>query len=130
MSIICFTPYMYAIVKIWVNKCIIQGKECFIVEYLTSHIVTAVIVTRVHCCLTAAEYCYVMRGTIEVVDKSVHLKSKSSLQQLIWDQTQTNTRTEQLEAHASNPAGQFMSLSSTIRTSAVILNTEGVTMLT
>ena len=34
----------------------------------------------------------------------------SHLQQLIWDQTQINTRTEHLEAHASNPAGQFMPL--------------------
>ena len=34
--------------------------------------------------------------------------SLSHLQQLIWDQTQTNTRIEYLEAHASNPAGQFM----------------------
>ena len=34
----------------------------------------------------------------------------SHLQQLIWDETQINTRTEHLEAHASNPAGQFMPL--------------------
>ena len=36
--------------------------------------------------------------------------SLSHLQQLIWDQTQINTRTEHLEAHASNQADQFMSL--------------------
>ena len=27
-----------------------------------------------------------------------------------WDQTQTNTQIEHLEAHALNPAGQFMPL--------------------
>ena len=34
----------------------------------------------------------------------------SHLQQLIWDQTQINTRTEHSGAHASNQAGQFMPL--------------------
>ena len=38
----------------------------------TSHIAAAVIVTRAHCCLTAAGYCYVMLGRIKVVDKSVN----------------------------------------------------------
>ena len=33
-----------------------------------------------------------------------------SLQQTIWDQTQTNTWIEQLGIHVSNPAGQFMRL--------------------
>ena len=32
----------------------------------------AVIVTRAHCCLTAADHCYVMVGTIKFVDKSVN----------------------------------------------------------
>ena len=39
-----------------------------------------------------------------------HSEIELSLQQLIWDQTQTNTRIEHLEAHASNPAGRFMPL--------------------
>ena len=38
----------------------------------TSHIAAAVIVTRTHCCLTAAGHCYVMLGTIKFVDKSVN----------------------------------------------------------
>ena len=37
----------------------------------TSHLAAAVIVTRAHCCLTAADHCYVMLGTIKFVDKSV-----------------------------------------------------------
>ena len=36
--------------------------------------------------------------------------SLSNLQQLIWNETQINTRTEHSEAHASNQAGQFMPL--------------------
>ena len=32
----------------------------------------AVIVTRAHCCLTAAGHCYIMLGTIKFVDKSVN----------------------------------------------------------
>ena len=36
--------------------------------------------------------------------------SLSHLQQLILVQTQINTRTEHLEAHASNLSGQFMPL--------------------
>ena len=38
----------------------------------TSHIAAAVIVTRAHCCLTAAGHCYVMLGKITFVDKSVN----------------------------------------------------------
>ena len=37
-------------------------------------------------------------------------KEIKSLQQLIWNQTQTNTRIEHLEAHASHPTGQLMPL--------------------
>ena len=37
----------------------------------TLHLAAAVIVTRAHCCLTAAGHCYVMLGTIKFVDKSV-----------------------------------------------------------
>ena len=82
-----------------------------------------------HCCLTAADHCYVMLGTIKFVDKSVNdnnvrkldhcdviasrsqrfggptgvpqseINSELSLPQLIWDEAQTNTLIEQLEAH-------------------------------
>ena len=45
----------------------------------TSHIAAAVIVTRAHCCLTAAGHCYVMLGTIEFVDKSVNDNSARRL---------------------------------------------------
>ena len=38
----------------------------------TSHLAAAVIVTRVHGCLTAAGHCYVMLGTIKFIDKSVN----------------------------------------------------------
>ena len=38
----------------------------------TLHLAAAVIVTRAHCCLTAAGHCYVMLGTIKFVDKSVN----------------------------------------------------------
>ena len=38
----------------------------------TSHLAAAVIVTRAHCCLTAADHCYVMLRTIKFVDKSVN----------------------------------------------------------
>ena len=38
----------------------------------TSYLAAAVIVTRAHCCLTAAGHCYVMLGTIKFVDKSVN----------------------------------------------------------
>ena len=37
----------------------------------TLRIAVAVIVTRAHCCLTAADHCYVILGTINFVDKSV-----------------------------------------------------------
>ena len=37
----------------------------------TLHIAAAVIITRAHCCLTAADHCYIMLGTIKCVDKSV-----------------------------------------------------------
>ena len=40
---------------------------------------TAVIVTRAHCCLTAAGRCYVMLGTIKFVDKSVNDNSARRL---------------------------------------------------
>ena len=39
----------------------------------------AVIVTRAHGCLTAAGHCYVMLGTIKVVDKSVNDNSARRL---------------------------------------------------
>ena len=45
----------------------------------TSHIAVAVIVTRAHCCLTAAGHCYAMLGTIKFVDKSVNDKSARRL---------------------------------------------------
>ena len=38
----------------------------------TSHIAAAVIVTRAHCCLTAAGHCYIMFGTIKFVDKIIN----------------------------------------------------------
>ena len=38
----------------------------------TSHLAAAVIDTRAHCCLTAADHCCVMLGTIKFVDKSVN----------------------------------------------------------
>ena len=56
--------------------------------------------------------------------------SLSHLQQLIWHQTQINTWTEHLEAHASNLAGQFMPLLKYNPCDCFYLNTEGVTMLT
>ena len=37
----------------------------------TLHMAAAVIITRAHCCLTDADHCYVMLGTIKFVDKSV-----------------------------------------------------------
>ena len=49
----------------------------------------------------------------------------SHLEQLIWDQTQTNTWAEQLEAHISSPAGQFMPPFSGIRATAFILMKRG-----
>ena len=52
------------------------------------------------------DHCDIIASHSEV--RCVELQSLSHLQQLIWDQTQTNTWIEQLEAHASNPAGQFM----------------------
>ena len=48
-----------------------------------------------------------------LVCRTAKLNSKlslSHLQQLIWYQTQINTCAEHLEAHPSNPAGQFMTL--------------------
>ena len=45
----------------------------------TSHLAAAVIVTRVHCCLTAAGHCDVMLGTIKFVDKSVNDNSARRL---------------------------------------------------
>ena len=45
----------------------------------TSHLAAAVIVTRAHCCLTAAGNCYVMLGTMKFVDKSVNDKSARRL---------------------------------------------------
>ena len=64
---------------------------------LFEHIAAAVIVIHAHCCLAAADHCYVMLGAIKVVDKSVndhsarrldhcHVISFSHSQQLIWDQ--------------------------------------------
>ena len=38
-----------------------------------------VVVTHVHCCLTAAGHCYVMLGTIKCVDKSVNDNSARRL---------------------------------------------------
>ena len=64
---------------------------------------------------------------------TVKLNSKpnlSHLQQLIWDETQTNTWIEQLDTHASNPAGQFMPLIWHNPCDCSYLNTKGVTMLT
>ena len=68
-----------------------------------------------------------------LVCRTAKLNSKlslSHLQQLVWDQTQINTRTEHSEAHASNPAGQFMSLIKYNSCDCFYLSTEGVTMLT
>ena len=45
----------------------------------TSHLAAAVLVTRAHCCLTAADHCYVMLGTIKFVDKSVNNDSTCRL---------------------------------------------------
>ena len=85
-------------------------------------------VTRAHCCVTGADHCYIMPGTIKFVDKSVNDNSLHKLghrdvmascieirraaqrswtpnwvwshsQQLIWDQTWTDMWTEQLEAY-------------------------------
>ena len=53
------------------------------------------------------------RSVWPLVCRTAKLNSKlrlSHLQQLIWDETQINTGAEHLEAHASNPAGQFMPL--------------------
>ena len=44
-----------------------------------SHLAAAVIVTRAHCCLTAAGLCYGMLGTIKFVDKSVNDNSARRL---------------------------------------------------
>ena len=43
------------------------------------HLAAAVVVTRAHCCLTAAGHCYVMLGTIKFVDKSVNDNSTRRL---------------------------------------------------
>ena len=67
-----------------------------------------------------------------LVCRTAKLNSKLSLihlQQLIWDQTQINTRTEHLEAHACNSVGQFMSLIQYNPCDCFYLRTEGVTML-
>ena len=45
----------------------------------TLHLAAAVIVTRAHCCLTAAGHCDVMLGTIKFVDKSVNDNSAHRL---------------------------------------------------
>ena len=45
----------------------------------TSNLAAAVIVTRAHCCLTAAGHCYVMLGTIKFVDKRVNDNSACRL---------------------------------------------------
>ena len=45
-------------------------------------------------------------------------------------QTQTNTRIELLEAHSSNPAGQYMPFISYSPCDCIYLSTEGVTILT
>ena len=45
----------------------------------TSHLAAAVIVTRAHCCLTAAGHCNVILGTIKFVDKSVNDNSARRL---------------------------------------------------
>ena len=62
------------------------------------------------------------------VCRTTKLSSKLSLthlQQLIWDQTHTNTRIEHLEAHASNPAGQFMPFNQYNPRDCIYLSTEG-----
>ena len=43
------------------------------------HLAAAVIVTRAHCCLTAAGHCYIMLRTIKFVDKSVNDNSARRL---------------------------------------------------
>ena len=43
------------------------------------HLAAAVIVTRAHCCLTAAGHCDVMLGTFKFVDKSVNDNSARRL---------------------------------------------------
>ena len=68
-----------------------------------------------------------------LVCRTAKLNSKlsfSHLQQFLWDQTQINTRIEHLEAHASNPAGQFMPLIKYNPCDCFYLSTERVTMLT
>ena len=67
-----------------------------------------------------------------LVFRTAKLNSKLSLShlQLIWDQTQINTWTEHLEAHTSNPAGQFLPLINYNPCDCFYLSTEGVTMLT
>ena len=98
----------------------------------------AVIVTRSHSCLTAAGHCYVMLGTIKFVDKRVNDNSTHRLDQcdvialrsgfgvatdVPHSEVELQTELESItaahlgsntnqhtEAHASNPAGQFMLL--------------------
>ena len=57
-----------------------------------AHIATAVIVTCAHCCLTAADHCYVLLGTIEFVDKSVNDHSTHRLDHCdvvaLWSEAQ------------------------------------------
>ena len=86
----------------------------------TSHLSAAVIITRAHGCLTSAGHCYVMLGTIKFVDKSVNDNSARRLDHgdVIASRSGFGVPTgvphsevELLEAHASNPAGQFMPLS-------------------
>ena len=48
-------------------------------NHWNKHIAAVVIVTRAHCCLTAAGHCYVMLGTIKFVDKSVNDNSARRL---------------------------------------------------
>ena len=43
------------------------------------HIAVTVIITRAHCCLTAADHCYIILGTIKFVDKSVNDNSAHRL---------------------------------------------------
>ena len=45
----------------------------------TSYIAAVVIVTRAPCCLTAADHCYVMLGTIRFVDKGANDNSAHRL---------------------------------------------------
>ena len=99
----------------------------------------AVIVTRAHCCLTAAGHCYVMRGTIKFVDKRANdisarrldhcdviasrtgfgvatdvphseVELQTKFKSFTAAHLGSNTRIEHMEAHASNPARQFMLL--------------------